>query len=349
MALQNAGLVVATLLGGHFLGGMVSRALRARNFDAALRMPGSSPASAGGEHGFTPAFFAGVLVRLTVWAGAACWLANKNGRVELAHTLELIIKRSWAVAAVLTASLAVGGVLARRLADCMHGFRVGAPVAPSRQGVAGPRWDVAGAVGAGVYVIVSLLVLLVTADMFDWPLTRTSALGLWQFAQHLLVALAALVIGCLGAGWARELVSAEGAASPEQRAGQYTALSIVATTTLLAVSVLLSSSGLLIGLAVLAVLGFLLWMGRGYLPDITAGLQLRIHNVREVSFDGEAWQVTEIGFVTSQLGKRGEFCRMQNRAVLEARMHAAPAEAPAAEAKVNRHNGVGGVEHGRRR
>src|SRR5579871_6494071 len=80
-ALHNAGLVVVVLLGGHFLGAMVARALRARNFDAALRMPGSSPAGAGGDHGFTPTFFAGLLVRLTVWAGAACWLANKNGRV----------------------------------------------------------------------------------------------------------------------------------------------------------------------------------------------------------------------------------------------------------------------------
>jgi hypothetical protein len=349
-ALQTGGLVLAALLGGHFLGSMLARALRARNFDAALRPPGSSSPGAGADHGITPTLIAGMLVRLTVWAGAACWLAHKYGRVELAHTLELIINRTWALTAVLTATLALGGMLARRLMDCLHGFsRGGAPVSPSRNGAAAPRWDVAGAVGAGVYVLVLLLVLLTAADLFDWPLTRSSALALWQFAQHLMVACAALLIGCLGAGWARDLATAEGAASPEKRAGQYTAMGIVAATTVLAVAVLLSSAGVLIGLAALAVLGFLLWMARGYLPDITAGLQLRTHKVREVWFEGTAWQVSEVGFLSTQLGRRGEFCRLQNRVVLEARMHGAPAEAPAADGAVNRLTGAGGFESSRHR
>jgi hypothetical protein len=348
-ALQNGGLVVAVLLGGHFLGAMLARAMRARNFDAVLRLPGSSSA-AQADHSFTPTWIAGMLVRLTVWAGAAWWLANKNGRVELAHTLELVVKRTWAMAAILTASLALGGLLARRLTECLHSFpRSAAPVAPSRNGGTAARWDVAGAVGAGVYALVALLVLLITADLFDWPLTRTSAQALWQLAQHLLVALAALFIGCLGAGWASDLVTADASASPEKRAGQYTALGIVAATTILAVAVLLSSTGVLIGLAALAILGFLLWMVRGYLPDITAGLQLRAHKVREVMFDGEAWQVTEIGFVSTQLGRRGEFCRLQNRLVLEARLHGAPAEAPAADAPANRLNGGGKLESPRHR
>jgi hypothetical protein len=349
-ALQNGGLVLAAFLGGHFLGAMVARALRARNFDAVLRLPGSSSPGAPGDHGFTPTWVAGLLVRLTVWAGAVWWMANKYGRAEFAHTLELIIKRTWALAAVLTVSLALGGLLARRLIDCLQGFsRSGAPVAPSRNGGTSSRWDAAGAVGAGAYALVALVALLITADMFDWPLTRTSALALWQFAQHLMVACAALMIGCLGAGWARDLATVEGAASPEKRAGQYTALGIVAATTVLAVAVLLSSAGLLIGLAALAVLGFLLWVVRGHLPDIVAGLQLRTQKVREVWFDGEAWQVTEVGLVTSQLGRRGEFCRMQNRVILEARLHGAPAEAPSAEGAANRLGGGNGFESSRHR
>src|SRR5262249_41667687 len=81
------------------------------------------------------------------------------------------------------------------------------------------------------------------------------------------------------------------AASPEKRAGQYTALGIVAATTVLAVAVLLSGAGLGLGLAALAVLGCLLWLVRGYLPDLTAGLQLRAHKVRELYFNGTPWQV----------------------------------------------------------
>ncbi len=47
---------------------------------------------------------------------------------------------------------------------------------------------------------------------------------------------------------------------------------------------------------------------------------------------GEAWQVGDVGLLTSQVGRRGEFRPMPNRQVLEARLHAAPppAEAPTA-------------------
>jgi hypothetical protein len=312
---------------------MVARALRARDFDAALRVAGSSPPGAEAGRGFTPTLVAGLLVRLTVWAAAGWWLAHKHGRVEIANTLGLVISRTWAVAAVLVAALALGSLLARRLVECLQGLPGTDPVAPSRNGAAAPQRGVAGAAGAVVYVLALLLVLLMAADMFNWPLTRSSAQALWQFAQHLLIAGAALLIGCLGARWARDLMTPE-AASPEKRAGQYTALTIVAATTVLAVVVLLSASGVLIGLAALALFGGLLWVGRGHLPDIAAGLQLRAQKVREVWLDGEAWQVAEVGFLTTQVGRRGEFHPLPNRQVLDARLHAAPPQAHSANGPV---------------
>ena len=327
-AIQTGGLVITALLGGHLLGAMVARTLRAKNFDAALRLPGSLSAGTEPEHGITPTFIAGLLVRLTVWAGAAWWLAYKHDRVELANTLVLLLKRTWALATVFTAALALGSLLARRVMDCLRGLpKAAAAVVPSRNETATPQGIVAGLLGAGVYCLIVLLVLLIAADVFDWPLTRSSALALWQLAQNLLVAGAALLIGSLGARWARDLTSVEGASSPEKRAAQYTGLFIMAVTTVLAVAVLLSSAGVLIGLASLAILALLLWLVRGYLPDVVAGLQLRLHNVREVWFEGEAWQVAEVGFLTTQTSRRGEFCRLQNRVVLEARMQGAPSEA----------------------
>jgi hypothetical protein len=326
--LQTIALVIATLLGGHFLGAMVERTLRAKKFDAALRLPGSSLESTEMEHGITPTFVAGLLVRLTVWVGAAWWLAYKHDRVELANTLALLLKRTWALATVFTTALAFGSLLARRVMDCLRGLpNAGWAVSPSRNEAAARRWDVPGLLGAGIYLLIVLLVLMIATDVFDWPLTRTSALALWQLTQNLLVASAALLIGSLGARWARDLASGGGESSPEKRAGQYTGLSIMAVTTILAVAVLLSSGGLLIGLAALAILASLLWLVRGYLPDVMAGLQLRVRQVREVWFDGEAWQVTEVGFLTTEVSRRGEFCRFQNRLVLEARMHGARSEA----------------------
>jgi hypothetical protein len=300
----------------------VARALRAKGLDAALRVPSVSPTPPEAEHGITPTLIAGILVRITVWSAPVWWLARQNGHPEVAVALGLMLKRAWALAAVLLVTLGLGGLLARRLMDCVPGPANGA--APGNA-VTPQRRAAAGAVAAGVYGVVTLLVLLIAADLFDWPLTRSSAVALWGLAQHVLIAGAAMLIGCLGARWARDLAPPDGA-SPEKRAAHYTGLGVVATTTVLAVGVLLSSVGLLLGLAAVAVLGFLLWLVRGYLPDVMAGLQLRGQNVREIWFDGVAWQVTEVGFLTTQVCRSGEFCRVQNRRALEARLHGAPAE-----------------------
>lgn len=331
--LQNGAFVLMALLGGHFVGSLVARALRNRDFDAVLRLPGSSvPAEP--DRSFTPTFVAGVLVRLTIWAGAVWWLAQKYGRVELADWLSLVISRTWALAAILAVTLALGGLLAQRLMDCVQGFsKSGTEGSVLRNGAGNSHFSGAGIIGAAAYVLVVLVALLVTADMFNWPLTRSSGEALWKFAQNVMVAGTALFIGCLGARWARELGTSTGNTSPEQRASQYIGLAIMAATTVLALAVLLSGAGLLLALAAILVFALILWMLRGYLPDIVAGLQLRTHRVSEVWFDGVPWQVAQIGFVTTTLGRSGEFCRVQNRLVLDARMHGAPAELVAARAR----------------
>jgi hypothetical protein len=323
--LQDVGVVLVALVGGHFLGVIATRMLSSKNFDNALRLPGTAPGAAP-QHGITPTLVAGLLVRLTVWAGAVWWLAWSHGQTELAGTVGLIIKRTWALTAILVTALGLGGLLAQRLIDCLQGLPGNSDAYASRNGSAGPRWDAASAVGVIVYGLVVLLVLLIAADLFDWPLTRTSVQALWQFAHHLMVAGSALVIGCLGARWARDLVTSEGAPSTEKRAGQYTGLAIVAATTVLAVAVLLSSAGVLLGVAALALIGLVLYLVRGYLPDIGAGLQLRTHKIREVWFEGTPWQVSEIGFLTTQVSRQGSFWRLQNRQVLHACMNGQPSE-----------------------
>ncbi len=79
----------------------------------------------------------------------------------------------------------------------------------------------------------------------------------------------------------------------------------------------------------IAFLGGAVWLCGGYLPDIAAGLQLRTQSVREVWFDGAPWQVADVGFLTSQLCRDGVIHRVQNRAVLDARLHGAPRQAMA--------------------
>jgi hypothetical protein len=326
-ALRDVGVALVALLGGHLLGVLVARALRGRNLDAALRLPGSAPAGPEASHGFTPTWVAGVLVRLSVWAAAAGWLAHQRGYVEFADGLTLILRRTWGLAALLVAALALGSLLARRLIDSLqHG---GPEASPSRNGTGASHRGAAAAVGALAYVLTVLVVLLIAADSFDWPLTRSAALTLWQFAQHLLIAGAALFIGGLGARMARDLATPDGAPSPEKRAGQYTALGLVAATTILALALLLSSAGVLVGLAALGVLAWLLWLVRGDLPDVTAGWQLRAHKVREVRSDGESWQVAAVGLLSTQVSRGGAFQQVRNRRVLEAVLRGGPAEAVA--------------------
>ena len=50
---QAGGVVLAALLGGYLLGVLVARNLRSWNFDAALRLPGSSPPDLEADRGFT--------------------------------------------------------------------------------------------------------------------------------------------------------------------------------------------------------------------------------------------------------------------------------------------------------
>lgn len=323
--IRLAGLMCTVLLAGHYFGNMTARLLGARHFDEALRLPGSAPPTAETAAGITPTFLAGTLVRLTVWAWAAWWLAGHFGRIDLADRLGLIISRTWAVAGILVVILALASVLARRLAECFQDWRPTPEAAPYRNGAMTPRHNVANAVAVGVYVLVALLVLLIAADMFGWPLTRSSAEALWQLAQKLLTVSATLLIGLLGARWARELV-AEPAASPEKRAGQFTALGILGVAVTLALGVLLSNASLLLGVGVLAFLGGALWLGRGYLPDIVAGLQLRTQKPREVWFDGVAWQVTDVGFLTTQVCREGTIHTLQNRLVRDAQLLGTPAE-----------------------
>jgi hypothetical protein len=323
---QAGGFLLVVFLGGNVLGSMVARRLRNRNFDAALRLPGSSAAAADPEHSINPTWVAGMLVRATVWALGVWWLAHKSGRVELAGTIGLIVSRTWAVAGLLVAVLGLGTLMAQRLIDCLDGPAPKPEGLALRNGHGSSHRSVGGAVGAGAYVMIVLLVLLMAADLFDWPLTRSSAQALWQLAQNLLLAGAAMLIGYAGACWAREMVTSDGAASPEKRAGQYTALALVGATTILAVGVLLSGGRALLGLMVIAVVGFGLWLVRDYLPDVAAGVRLRANKSREVWFDGSPWQIAEVGFLSSQVSRAGEIHRMQNRVVLNASSHGAQRE-----------------------
>jgi hypothetical protein len=311
----DGGLAAAALVGGLIAGAVVARILRGWNFDGAFRLS-SVPVGGGVDRGLTPTRVAALLVRLTVWAAAGGWLAGRYGRPDIAETVRLVIPRVWWLTTVLAAALILGGLLARRVAECFQDPSPGG--AMHRNGTV-PNRNVAGAVGAGVYGLVLLLALLTLADAFDWPLTRTAAGALWQLVQRLLTAGAALLVAYIGVRWAVALSTPVSVPTPEQRAGQYTALALVAGTTAGCVLALLPSGGAaVLGLLAVPLLGVVLWVGRGYLPDVMAGSKLRSDKVGQVHIDGTAWQVSGVGLLTTEVGRAGAFHRVRNRRVLDA-------------------------------
>ena len=143
---------------------------------------------------------------------------------------------------------------------------------------------------------------------------------MWQLALRLLSAGAAVFVGYLGARWARECATAEdgeSAPKPEQK----TAMGIVVGTTALAVALLVFGAGLGIGVAILAVVVGVLFLARGRLADVTAGLKLRKHNVGTAWFDGTPWQVGHIGLIQSDVTRNGTSYKVANQVVLEAAGH----------------------------
>ena len=328
--LVDGAVVLGALLGGHLLGVLVGRMLRARRFDSLFRVTAPPPEYLDDGRGITATTIAGLLVRLTIWTGAAWWLARAHGQSEHAATLAQIIGQTWAVAGILTAALALAGLLARRVVECVEGFTpagattAGRTSSTSSTSPTPTTRGLAGVVGAGVYGLVLLLTLLAVADRFDLPLTRTAAVALWQLALNLLIAGAALLVGILGARWARSLSTHRAEASSQERAGQYTALGIVAGTTALAVALLLFSAGLRVGIAAVAIAGIVLFFAQGHFADLIAGLRLRKDKVSTVWKDGIAWQVTRIGLLHSEVGRGGEYFKVQNRHLLEAFAHSTP-------------------------
>jgi hypothetical protein len=267
-------------------------------------------------------------VRCTAWGAGVWWLAAEPGGAGLARTLEWAAGRAWSLAVVLMVSL----YLARFLAGQVIEFLQSVPVSdkldgwlPRAGGGREPRVSgVAALAGTAVYGVVFLLVLLIAADLFGWALTGGVVAAAWFLLLHAATAGTALLIGWLGYRWARSLTSSGiEAAPPPARAAHYTALGILAGTTLLALALLAATLQGLVGVAVVLLLAFVLWPLRVYMPDVWAGILLKGQKVQQVRLDGELSQVGEVGLLTTRLQRQEEQLTRRNGLVLEAHLQGA--------------------------
>jgi hypothetical protein len=306
---------------------MVSRRLRARDFDASLRASWLAPAD-GGRAGFTPTDLVRDLVRCTACGAGVWWLATEQGWAALAHNLEWAAGRVWSLAVVLIVAL----YLARFLAGQVIKFVENAPLSdtlddwlPRARGGREPRVSgVATLAGTAVYGVVFLLLLLIAADLFGWALTGSAMVAAWFLLLHVVTAGTALLIGWLGYGRARSLIFSEvEAAPPPRRAAHYTTLGILAGTTLLAIALLAATIQGAVGVGLALLLAFVLWPLRGYVPDVWAGILLKGQKVQHVCLDGEPSEVGEVGLLTTRLQRKEEQVSRRNGLVLEAHLQGA--------------------------
>ncbi len=325
---------VAVLLGAFFAGQIagrnVFRRLRDRGFDASLRPPWLPPTGEGPARAwpFTPAGLVSGLVCCTAWGAGVWWLATDHGGVPLARALEWAAGRVWSLAAVLIVALYLARFLAGQVIECLRGAPLSEKVEswlPRAGEGREPRVSgVPALAGTAVYGVVFLLVLLIAADLFGWALTGSVVAGVWFLLLHAVTAGVALLIGWLGYRWALGLTFSEvEAAPPPARAAHYTALGILAGTTLLAIALLASTLQGVVGVGFVLLLAFVLWPLRGYVPEVWAGILLKVQKVQHVRLDGEIAQVEEVGLLTTRLRRQEEQVSLRNRLVLEAHLHGA--------------------------
>jgi hypothetical protein len=324
--LRGVAVLLGAFLAGRFVGRLAFQRLRACDVDASLRAPWLPSASEwrAGASPFTPTSLVSGLLCCTVWGAGVWWVANEQGGVGLARTLEWAAGRIWSLAAVLLVAL----YLARFLAGQVIEWLPSPPLSEKLDGwlsrASGdrePRVSSAAALaGTAVYGVVFLLVLLIAADLFGWALTGSVVVAMWFLLLHAATAATAVLIGWLGYRWARGLTSSAIEAAPPARSAHYTALAIVAGTTLLAIALLAGTLQGVVAAGFVLLLAFVLWPLRGYVPDVWAGFLLKGQNVQQVQLDGELSQVGEVGLLTTQLHRQQEQVSLRNRLVLEAHL-----------------------------
>ncbi len=174
-----------------------------------------------------------------------------------------------------------------------------------------------------VYGVVALLVMLIAADLLGWTATGSAGAAVWQLGLRLVSAGVALLIGWLGARWARTQIPADAEThSPTEQARIYTALAILGCATVLAITLLADNLQMLVGLLAVLLLAVVLWPLRGYIPDYWAGRLLRGQRVRQVRIEGAWFQLNEVGLLGSQLTRGDEKLTLRNRLVMDAYLQA---------------------------
>jgi ABC-type multidrug transport system fused ATPase/permease subunit len=310
--------LVTALVVGKIVGALVKTVSKGLGADEVFKTPWSQTSLS--RPSKTPSDAIGYLCVGTLWAGVAWWLAARYQLTDIADAIRVATGRVWILAVVFGFAVGLSNWLMRSLLELLRSPTVkdwSEKLMPSgREQISD---TVVRAFAFLVYGFLLLFVLLVATDLFGMSITAEAIKALWELTLRLIIAAIALGVGWLGVRWLEKLREfPELAQPPPTLVQQLARLGIVGVSLLLVLILLTGGSSALIALLIVALVALFILPLRDYIPDLWAGLMLKLHNVREVVIDGKQVKLMKIGALACDLNSGDSQLIMRNREVLDA-------------------------------
>jgi ABC-type multidrug transport system fused ATPase/permease subunit len=310
--------LVTALVVGKIVGALVKAVSKGLGADEVFKTPWSQTSLS--RPSKTPSDAIGYLCVGTLWASVAWWLAARYQLTDIANAIRVATGRVWILAVVFGFAVGLSNWLMRSLLELLRSPTVkdwSEKLMPSgREQISD---TVVRAFAFLVYGFLLLFVLLVATDLFGMSITAEAIKALWELTLRLIIAAIALGIGWLGVLWLEKLREfPELAQPPPTLVQQLARLGIVGVSLLLVLILLTGGSSALIALLIVALVALFILPLRDYIPDLWAGLMLKLHNVQEVVIDGKQVKLMKIGALACDLNSGDSQLIMRNREVLDA-------------------------------
>jgi hypothetical protein len=310
--------LVTALVVGKIVGALVKAVSKGLGADEVFKTPWSQTSLS--RPSKTPSDAIGYLCVGTLWAGVSWWLAARYQLTDIANAIRVATGRVWILAVVFGFAVGLSNWLMRSLLELLRSPTVkdwSEKLMPSgREQISD---TVVRAFAFLVYGFLLLFVLLVATDLFGMNITAEAIKALWELTLRLIIAAIALGVGWLGVRWLEKLREfPELAQPPPTLVQQLARLGIVGVSLLLVLILLTGGSSALIALLIVALVALFILPLRDYIPDLWAGLMLKLHNVREVVIDGKQVKLMKIGALACDLNSGDSQLIMRNREVLDA-------------------------------
>jgi ABC-type multidrug transport system fused ATPase/permease subunit len=310
--------LVTALVVGKIVGALVKAVSKGLGADEVFKTPWSQTSLS--RPSKTPSDAIGYLCVGTLWAGVSWWLAARYQLTDIANAIRVATGRVWILAVVFGFAVGLSNWLVRSLLELLRSPTVkdwSEKLMPSgREQISD---TVVRAFAFLVYGFLLLFVLLVATDLFGMSITAEAIKALWELTLRLIIAAIALGVGWLGVRWLEKLREfPELAQPPPTLVQQLARLGIVGVSLLLVLILLTGGSSALIALLIVALVALFILPLRDYIPDLWAGLMLKLHNVQEVVIDGKQVKLMKIGALACDLNSGDSQLIMRNREVLDA-------------------------------